>query len=157
MAATVMPMEGSPGAGVDAGGGRARGAPASVCRREDAPLADPELFLPPGDVPPDPVMELRRAHLALELLLLEHPAEEGVGVEENLVGEQDVVDPDDPFLVEDRVVEERGSRMHLHPEPEVNVVVEVRPRRYDPVDEPGPDQRGHAGNPHPRGPTSPRK
>ena len=133
------------------GGRRVDGNPVPPRGRQHAHLPLAEGLFPLRHVPPEPVVELRRPHLRLELGQVQHLAEEGVRVEEHLVVEQDVVDPHDPLVPKDAVVEERRSGVHRKPEPEVGVVVQVRPRRDDPVDEPRLEQRHDARHAEPRG------
>jgi hypothetical protein len=91
-------------------------------------------------------VELRRGHLAAEGLPRDELAEEGIGVEEHLVGEDDVVDADDALLAQFRVVDERRPLVEREVQAEVGVVVEVRAGGDDPVDEAGLDERDDAGD-----------
>ena len=97
----------------------------------------------------DQVVELGRAHLALELRREEDLPVEGVGVEEHLVVEDDVVDAHDLVAPERDVVEIRAPPVHREADPEVGVVIEIRPGGDDPVDESRLDERDDARHPQP--------
>ena len=53
------------------------------------------------------------------------------------------------FCAEGEVVEVRTALVQGQVEGVVGVVIEVRPGRDDPVDEPGPDERDQAAHPQP--------
>ncbi len=98
----------------------------------------------------DTVVVLRRGHRALELGELAHLAEEGVGVQQDVVVEDDVVDAHHAVLAQLHVVHERRAAMQRHSEPEVGVVIEVGARGHHPVHEAGLHQRDDGGHPEPR-------
>ena len=121
--------------------------PALVRRRQHARVAKPELAPPGVDILPEKVMELVGPHRPLELRPLDHLAHEGVRVEEHIVVEQDVIDPDDPLIVQHDVVQERASGVERHVEAEVEVVVEVGAGGDHPVDKPRLHERDDAALP----------
>jgi len=86
-------------------------------------------------------VKLGGRHVFLELRLAHDPAEVRVGFEEHRVVKQDVVDPHDAFRAQDAVVDVVSSPMQRQPEAEVGVVIEIRARGDDPIDEPRADQR----------------
>ena len=65
--------------------------------------------------------------------------------------EEDVVDADHAFLAQHDVVGEGGALVHRHPEAEMRVVIEIRPRRDDPVEESRLDERDDRGHAEPGG------
>ena len=98
------------------------------------------------------VVQLRRGDQAAEVLrrLLERLAHERVGVEERVLGDEDVVDALDAGLVQLLVVHVEVSLDDRQLQREVEVVVQVRARRDDEVDEAGLDHRLDRAA-HPRG------
>ena len=100
-------------------------------------------------------MELRRRHGAAELGLAQHLAEEGVGLEQDALVEQDVVDADGALLAQLDVVGPGRAGVDRVAERVMGVVVEVGAGRHDPVDEPGLDQRHQARGGEPGGVSAP--
>ena len=98
-------------------------------------MAPPEHPLPLAHVLPTPVMELGTAHRMLKLGTRHDLPEEGIRREQHLVIEEDAVDPDDPRLPQEDVVDVRVALMEGEPDAEVGIMVEVRPRGDDPIDE----------------------
>jgi hypothetical protein len=95
-------------------------------------------------------VELGRAHRLLELGRFDQPVDELVRLEQHVVIEQHVVDPDDPLTAQLLVVLERVRSEQLHVQAVMDVVVEVRARRDDVVHEPALDQRHQARHADPR-------
>ena len=138
-----------PDRAVAGGGGVDRHAAAVGGRQQRARLAaDDPLAL--GQILADQVVELGGAHRAVELRRGDQLAVEGVGREQHVVVEEDVVDADDALLAQAGVVDLRLPLAQRHRQPEVGVVVEVRAGRDDPVDEPRLDQRDQRGEPDAR-------
>ena len=94
--------------------------------------------------------ELRAAHRALELGALDDLPEEGVGAQQDVVVEEDVVDAHDAVLAQDGIACRWITTVHGQPKAEVRVVVEVRARRDDPVDEARLDERDDRRHAQPR-------
>ena len=88
----------------------------------------------------DLVVELGGSHRLGEDVLADQFAVKAVGVEQRLVVEDDIVDPDDRVFAEGEVVEVGPALVERQVEGVVGVVVEVSPGGDDPVDEPGLDQ-----------------
>ena len=109
------------------------------------------------DVFAEEVVKFVGAHGALEFAALDDLADEGVGVEQNVVVEEDVVNADDPAFAEVDVVEERRAAVELHIEAVMDVVVEVGARGDDPVDEAGFDEGDETGNAQAGGHERPRE
>jgi hypothetical protein len=80
-------------------------------------------------------VQLGGGHALLELLRLQHLGNEVVGLEQHVGVEDDVVDPDDPFLAQRHVVDVRRDPVQRESQRAVDVVVEVRSGGDDPVDE----------------------
>ena len=99
-----------------------------------------------GQVLAGEVVELGRAHGLLEGLAAAEGAVEAVGAEQVFVVEDDVVDADDLVLAQLDVVHARPALVQVHAEGEMRVVVDVRARADDPVDEPGLDQGHQTGH-----------
>ena len=89
-------------------------------------------------------VQLGRRHRAVELARDEKFADELVGVEQHLRGEQDVVDADDAFFVEHAVVEEGRAAAQRVVQRVVQVVVEIGAGADDEVDEAAFHQRDDA-------------
>ena len=86
-------------------------------------------------------MEFRAAHRALEFLPLDDLPEEGVGAEQHVVVEEDVVDAHDPLFAQHRIACLCIAAVHRQTEAEMRVVIEVRARGDDPVHESRLDER----------------
>src|SRR5215204_1189431 len=112
-----------------------------VCGGEERLVLNPQLALTLQHILATEVVKFRRGHRALELLTLDEAAEEGVCVEEHRIVEEDVVDAYDLLFAQDDVRDGRVPLMERKPDAEVCVVVEVRPRRDDPVNEPRAHER----------------
>ncbi len=102
-------------------------------------------LLPLAHVPAQPPVQLGGRHALLELLRFQHLGDEIVGLEKHLGVENDVVDPDDPFLAEGHVVNVRGNAVQGEAQRTMDVVIEVRPGGDDPVDEARLDERDEGG------------
>jgi hypothetical protein len=89
-------------------------------------------------------VELGRRHRAGELRLAQHLAEEGIGLEQDVLIEQDVVDADGALLAQLDVVGPWRPGVNRVAERVVRVVIQVGPGRDDPVDEARLDQRHQA-------------
>ena len=72
---------------------------------------------------------------------------ERVGIEQGLVVEDDVVDPDHVVLTEREIIQVGTALMQRKIERVVRVVIEVGAGRDDPVDEAGLDQGDQAAHP----------
>src|SRR2546422_10193377 len=62
---------------------------------------------------------------------------------------ENVVDADAPLFAQLHIVREGRALVHREPQPEVGVVIRVRARRYDPVDDPRLDEGDHRGHAKP--------
>ena len=78
-------------------------------------------------------MEFVCAHRALKLRTLNDLAHKCVGIEQHVVVEKDVVNPDDAFLAKMHVIKERRACVELHSETVVQIMVKVRAGTDDPV------------------------
>ena len=116
----------------------------AVRRCEERRALHAERFLDLGDVLPEQVVQLGRRHLLLELGLAEDGAEEAIGLEERLLPEAEVVDPDDAREAVLKVARVRVDLADGVADDAVGVVVEVRAGRRDAVDEPALDERDEA-------------
>ena len=97
-----------------------------------------------GDVLAEPVVELGRRHALLELGSLHDGREELVGLEQRLLPEAEVVDANDAG---DAILDVAGVRVdlaHAVADDAVGVVVEVRARGRDAVDDAALDERDDA-------------
>ncbi len=108
-------------------------------------IFEAEFALALADVFAEEIMEFVGAHGPLELATADDLADEGVGVEQDGVVEEDVVDADDVAFAQFDVVEKRRAAVQLHVEAVMDVVVEVGARGDDPVDEAGFDEGDEAG------------
>ena len=115
--------------------------PTTVSRGQHTRITQPELVLSRGKILPHHVVQLGGGHVVCVLWRGQDLADELVGLQQDVVVEQNVVDPDHAVLAENPVVELVASLVHRQPESEVGIVVEVRPGRHDPVDETGADHR----------------
>ena len=95
-------------------------------------------------------MKFVRAHRPLELRSLDHLAHKGVGIEQHVVIEEHVVDADDAVAAQLHVVEEGRAGVELHAEAVMEIVVEIRAGRDDPVDKARVHQRHDRGFAQPR-------
>ena len=112
-----------------------------IGRGEDRRVPESQLVVACREILAEQIVQLGRGQILLELVREHHLAQIGIGLQQHVVVEEHVVDADDPFLAQNAVVDLVTAPMHGQPEPEVDVVIEIGARRYDPVDEPGPDQR----------------
>ena len=80
-------------------------------------------------------MKLVGSHALLKFGTLDDLADEGVRIEQDIIIEKHVVNPDDAFFAEVDVVEKRRACVQVHAEAEVEVVVEICAGGDDPVDE----------------------
>ena len=96
-------------------------------------------------------MKFGGSHRPGEDVVADQLAIERVGVEQGLVVEDDVVDPDHVVLPQREIVEVRPALVQRQVECEVGVVVKVGAGRDDPVDETAVDERDEAAHPEPRG------
>src|SRR5688500_1066634 len=87
------------------------------------------------DVAAYAVVKLGGGHQSAELRLREHGAEIAIGVEKDVVIEEDVVDPDHSFFAQHRVIEKGRAVMKLQTDAEMSVVVEVGAGGNHPIDE----------------------
>ena len=130
---TVAGAAGEAGDGVLVGDGDERG------------VFEAEFAFALVDVFAEEVVKFVGAHGPLEFAAADDLADEGVGVEEDGVIEEDVVDADDVAFAELDVVEERRAAVELHVEAIMDVVVEVGAGGDDPVDEARFDEGDEAG------------
>src|SRR5262249_1326457 len=79
-----------------------------------------------------------------------HPAKKRVSVEQNRIIKEDVVNSDDFFVPQNNIGGLRVALVHRQAESEVCVVIKIRARRNDPIDEAGLNQRDQSGHAEPR-------
>ena len=73
--------------------------------------------------------------------MFDQSAKKGVGIEQHVVIEEDVIDPHDLCRTQYTVVQFGIALMHRQTDAEVSVVVQIRAGRNDPINEAGLDQR----------------
>src|SRR5262247_2186726 len=98
-------------------------------------FADPKDTLTFADVFAAQMVELGAAHTMLELRTSDDLPEEGIGGQQYMVIEKDVVDAYYALLAQHHVVRVRIALMQGKPDGEVGVVIEISSGGDDPVDE----------------------
>ena len=86
-------------------------------------------------------MKLRRRHFALEFFGTDDFAEEGIGREQYIVIEEDVVNPHDAFITQDHIADLMIASVHRQAQAKMRVVIQIRTRRNNPINEAGFNQR----------------
>src|SRR2546425_1673423 len=86
------------------------------------------------------VMKLGRRHCFLKLFPRNDLSEEGVSVQQHRVIKEDVIDANYFFFAQNNVGSCGIALVHLEPDTEVSVVIEIGAGRNNPVDKAGFDQ-----------------
>ncbi len=117
------------------GGGENRDA-TLVGGAEHGGVFDAEFTFALTDVFSHEKVEFIAPHGPLKLGPLDDFAHESIGVEQDIVIKEDIVDTDDSFVTEFDVIEEWGAGVKFHAQAEMEVMIEVCARGDDPVHEP---------------------
>src|SRR5687768_14419771 len=95
------------------------------CRKQTL-AGNPQHSLALGDVLAREVVKLGGAHVTLKLRTLNHLSIELVGRKQHVVFKEDVIDSDYALFAQNYVARLRVAAMHLQPDAEVSIVIDVR-------------------------------
>src|ERR671929_1467250 len=80
-------------------------------------------------------MKLGCRHRFLKLRRLDHPSKKRIGIEQNRIIKEDVVNPHDFFVAQNNIGSVRVALMHRQPQSEMRVMIKISTGRNNPIDE----------------------
>ena len=92
-------------------------------------------------------MELRARHRPLKVGALDDRSKKRIRRQQDVIIEEDVVNANDAFLAQNDVRLLGVATVHRQPETEVRVVIQIRTRRDNPINEPALQERNNGRHP----------